>query len=74
MNKKGLVFAALGFELLALVIGGVYIGAALDDYMGWKGQGFLLVTGLLLLGWIFHFIKLLQKFMNEEKMNRKSEP
>ena len=72
MDKKGLVFAALGFELFALVIAGIYIGGALDERMGWKGQGFLLVTGLLLLGWMFHFIKLIQKFMKEENRERKS--
>lgn len=69
--NKGLIFVAIGFELLAVVLVGVYLGSSLDEYMGWQGQGFLLVTGILFCGWLFHFIKLLNKFMKDEKISRK---
>ena len=72
MKKSGLVFMGLGFELAAVFIGGAYIGSVVDEYMGWKSLGFLLVTGTLFLAWVSHFVYLIQRFMKEadERQNK----
>lgn len=66
MNKTTLVFAGLGFELFAVIVGAIILGPAVDKYMDWDGTGFLVIGGLLFVGWVTHFIYLIQRYMNDE--------
>ena len=61
-NKKGIVFAGLGFELAGLVIASVTFGGQLDAHYGWAGYGVAGLTILSLIGWLFHLIFMLQRW------------
>ena len=66
MKSKGLIFTGMGFELVGVVLAGLYIGQKLDEVYGWGGLG---VAGMIFLatgGWIYHLIILLKRFMDEQ--------
>lgn len=63
MKKGALVFSGLGFELAAVFLAGSYLGTLVDEHMGWKGLGFLVITGSLFVVWITHFVYLIRRFM-----------
>jgi hypothetical protein len=76
-DKSGLVFIGLGFELFALVFGGLYLGELVDEHYDVGGYGQLIVLFSCLISWSFHFIFLIRKFMKdaeefEEKQNDKN--
>ena len=61
-NNNMLAFAGIGFELLALVLGALFVGKGLDEQMGTNG---VWTAGLLLVclsSWTFHFVILLKRF------------
>ena len=65
--KSGLIFTGMGFELVGVVLAGLYIGQKLDEIYGWGGLG---TAGMIFAstgGWMFHLIFLLRKFMANEK-------
>ena len=64
MNKQGIVFAGMGFELVGLMLGSVYLGQAIDKHMGWSGISLAALMMLSLVGWIAHIMILLNR---EEK-------
>jgi len=64
MNKQGIVFAGMGFELVGLMLASVYVGQAIDKKMGWSGYSMAGLMMLSLLAWIVHIVILLGK---EEK-------
>lgn len=56
----------MGFELVGVTFGCLYLGEALDKFMSWPGYG---VAGLVVCGlvsWMVHLFYLLQRFMGEE--------
>ena len=65
MNKKGLIFAGTGFELVGMVLAGYFLGTKLDEFFGKKG----VYVGVCIMGfmalWTFHFVFLLKKFMDD---------
>jgi hypothetical protein len=61
--KKGLVFLGMGFELLGLILGGLYIGRAIDHEMAWPGYGVALMVVICMASWMVHLIFLLKRFM-----------
>jgi len=65
MLNKGLVFMGMGFELLGLVLGGYYLGQAIDNEFGWPGYGVAALVICGLIGWMIHLIFLLKRFMAE---------
>jgi hypothetical protein len=68
-SKTGIVFMGLGFELVAMVGGGYYMGGFIDEHFGWKNVASTYLVLLLLLGWFVHLIWLLRQF---EKNNADS--
>ena len=66
MMKKGLVFMGMGFELLGLVLGGYYLGDVIDKHMAWPGYGVAGLIVICMIGWMFHLIFLLKRFMADE--------
>lgn len=64
-NKKGLVFAGIGFELLGLIVAAVILGLHLDEKMNTQGIITAILIFLALAIWIFHLIVMMKKFEND---------
>ncbi|MCB0420705.1 MAG: hypothetical protein KDD61_06900 [Bdellovibrionales bacterium] len=66
-KKNGLVFVAMGFELVFLVLGGQLLGEMLDKKykLGGLGQGGVII--LMMFGWFYHLLILLKPFMEDDK-------
>lgn len=62
MNNKGIVFLGIGFELVAMCVGGYLLGDFIDKKMGWQGFASSYLVLILLIGWFFHLIILLKRF------------
>ena len=59
-KNKMAAFAGIGFELIALLLGAVYLGQYIEGRVGGKG---LLTAGLVVLafiGWIVHLVVMLK--------------
>lgn len=63
--NKGLVFLGMGFELLGLILGGLYVGQTIDKVMKWPGYGVALMVICGLISWLIHLIFMLKKFMRD---------
>jgi hypothetical protein len=61
-NNKGIVFLGIGFELVAMCVGGFYLGAYIDQYYGWTAFASTYLVLALLLSWFLHLFYLLRKF------------
>ncbi len=64
-DRKYLVFVGIGFELVAIILGCIYLGMKLDEK--YEGNGMFLV-GMSLLGlagWLIHIVRLL-KYLEKE--------
>lgn len=70
--KKGLVFLGMGFELLGLILGGLYIGGAIDAHMGWPGYGVAFLVVICMVSWMIHLIVLLKRFMADTEDDQTS--
>lgn len=69
-TRKGpnpMVFAGMGFELLALGAASVYIGPIVDEHFGLKDMGTGILMFTLLGGWLVHFIFLAKTYMEAEE-------
>lgn len=62
MKNNGIVFFGVGFELMALCIGGYLLGNYIDDYYGWKNTASTYLVLVLMIGWFMHLIYLLRRF------------
>lgn len=71
MKNNGIVFFGIGFELMALCIGGYLLGNYIDDYYGWKNTASTYLVLVLMIGWFMHLIYLLRRF---EKDNADNDP
>lgn len=65
MKNRGLVFVGMGFELGAMILGGLHLGQILDRTYGWPGYGVSGMVIICMVGWFYHLIILLQRFINE---------
>ena len=65
-TNKYLVFTAMGFELVGLILGSVYVGQILDSKYELKGLGMVGLSMLALAGWIFHIVQLAKKLENSK--------
>ncbi len=66
---RGIVFLGIGFELVALCVGGYFLGQFIDDHMGWKNYASTYLVLILLLSWFFHLFILLRRFEKEDSKN-----
>lgn len=60
--KSGMIFMGLGFELVGLVLGCIYIGGVIDEHMGWGGYASVSLILISTIGWLVHLIIILKKF------------
>lgn len=65
--NKGMVFIGVGFELVVVVMAGVYLGGAVDKWMGTNGIATMVLMLLMLAGWFVHLFVLLKKFDDDAK-------
>ena len=73
MNKKHLVFAGIGIELVGLILSSVWLGKKIDDTYNTKGIGVLSLSIAALVGWLVHLIALLKSIDRAEEMNEKAQ-
>jgi hypothetical protein len=62
---KGIVFMGIAFELVAMCVGGYFLGDFVDQKMGWKNWASTYLVLILLIGWFIHLIYLLRRFEKE---------
>ena len=62
---KGIVFMGVAFELVAMCVGGYFLGEFIDNHYGWKNFASTYLVLILLIGWFVHLIYLLQRFEKE---------
>lgn len=62
INKKALVFTAMGFELVGLILGCIFIGQWVDEKYGTHGLGLVGFSALGLIGWLLHIVQLLKAY------------
>lgn len=65
--QKGIVFLGIGFELVAMCVGGYFLGEYIDQYYGWKATASTYLVLVLLLSWFVHLFYLLRKFEKENE-------
>lgn len=63
---KGLIFMGIGFELVTLCAGGIYVGQLIDKKMGWQGTATLGLILAFLVLWFVHLFFLIQKFEKDD--------
>ena len=61
----------MGFELAAMMIGGLYLGQTIDEHYGTNGLAVAGLSLLLLFGWLYHMIVLLRRFQNQDDQVQK---
>ena len=66
MMKKGVVFMGMGFELLGLILGALFLGQTIDKHFGWPGYGVAIMVVVVMVSWMYHLIVLLKRFMDED--------
>lgn len=55
------LFAGIGFELVGLVLGSIWLGDKVDKYFGWNGTGLIICLVASLFSWLLRVIFLLKK-------------
>jgi len=63
---KSMMFLGMGFEAVAAVLGGFFVGQYVDRYLGNRGLGPAFGSILLLIGWFFHLLQVMKKFDEEQ--------
>lgn len=69
---KAMVFAGMGFELFAIVLGALLIGPIIDEYYDIKPVGTLVLLLLCVVGWLIHFVHMIKNYIkatNEERID-----
>ena len=68
MNKRYLVFAGIGMELVGLILAALWLGKTIDDTYGLKGIGVITMSIGALVGWLVHLITLLKSIDRAEEL------
>jgi F0F1-type ATP synthase assembly protein I len=63
-KNKYIVFAAMGFELVGVMLGCLYIGQLIDQKWNLKGLGIIGFSILGLAGWIIHIVQMSKQIEN----------
>lgn len=65
MDRRGIAFVGMGFELAGLMVGALYLGQAIDNYYSTKGLAVAGLTIVVLAGWLVHLVVLLKKYTRD---------
>jgi F0F1-type ATP synthase assembly protein I len=68
MNKY-IVFAAMGFELVGIMIGCLFLGQWMDHRFGTKGLAMIGFSVLGLAGWLVHVIQMAKSLDKNSDQN-----
>jgi F0F1-type ATP synthase assembly protein I len=68
MNKY-IVFAAMGFELVGIIIACLFLGQWLDRNYGTRGLGLVGCSVLGLAGWLVHIVQLTKNLDKNQDQN-----
>lgn len=60
-DRAMLPFIGIGFELFALCLAGIYVGAEIDEYFKMGGLATGLLLFILFLSWCFHVTVLVKQ-------------
>lgn len=66
-GKSGSAFAALGFELVGLVLALVFVGRYFDQNYGWGGWGVISGVSIAFIGWVTHLYLVVQMLAKQDK-------
>jgi F0F1-type ATP synthase assembly protein I len=66
MNRY-LIFTSIGFELVGIMLGSVYLGQALDDHFRTKGIALSILMFAGLASWFIHLVFLLRRIQKEDE-------
>ena len=62
-KQKLTVFAGLGFEVIGLMLGSVFVGKSLDSYFQTGGLAVVILILLSFIVWLYHVIHMSKKVM-----------
>ncbi len=65
--KKALIFMGMGLEIGFLIVGAYFLSEILDQKYKTKGVLFVVLSLLLLLGWLIQILWMLKRFQDEEE-------
>lgn len=65
MNKY-IVFTGIGFELIGLIIGSVYLGSFLESKYSLKGLWTAIFIIISMVAWIIHIVIMLKKVQKKD--------
>jgi F0F1-type ATP synthase assembly protein I len=57
------VFSGLGFEVIGLMLGSVFMGRQIDDYLDTGGLAIVILIILSFIVWLMHVIHMAKKVM-----------
>lgn len=63
--NKGIVFLGMGFELVAMCMGGLYLGETVKAHYGLETPVSAYMILAMLIAWFVHLFYLLRKFQKE---------
>ncbi|RYZ88881.1 MAG: AtpZ/AtpI family protein [Proteobacteria bacterium] len=63
--SKYLIFASIGFELVGIMLGAIYLGQAIDSTYGTKGIALIVLMFAGLASWLTHLIFLLKRIQKD---------
>jgi len=72
--KNGMMFSGMGFELVALCLGGYYLGDTISQHYGITKSVTAFVILALLVAWFVHLIYLLRKFEDTDDSDSGNQP
>ena len=69
MRNKYIVFTAIGFELVGIIIACLLIGKSIDDKFHLNGIVMILLSMLGLAGWLVHVVMLTKKIEKQDQQD-----
>ena len=66
MKNKYIIFTGIGFELIGVILGCLFLGKAIDEKFNSNGLFMVSLSMLGLAGWLFHVVKLAKKLEKNE--------
>ena len=70
MTNKYVIFIGMGFELVGLILGSVYLGHMVDVNYPTQGLGVVSLSLLALAGWLVHVVALSRKLEKNEDSSK----
>lgn len=66
MNRRSMIFIAMGLEAVVAVLAGLWLGRQFDEYIGGRGLGPAAGSFLFLIGWLIHLFAMVRRFEGED--------